>query len=444
MASDRGASCPPERRWSSTSSSSGPGLPGLAAAIRLKQLAAEAGSERFRRRAGEGLGGRRAHPVGRRHRSQGPQPAHPRLEGEGRAASTTEVAEDRFLVLAGRGALPPAQLPHAAADEQSRQLHRAASARCASGSASRRPSSASRSIRALPRPRCSTTRTAPSSASPPATWASGATASRPRTSCAAWSCAASTRSLPRARAARWPSSSSPEFDLATRQRAAEVRHRPQGAVAGRAGEAPAGPRAAHVRLAARFAHRRRLVPLPLRRQPRVGRLRRCTSTTRTRTSRPSRSSSASRRIPRSAARSRAASASATARAPSPRAAGSRSRSSSFPGGALLGCAAGFMNVPRIKGSHNAMLSGIAAAEAAFAALGAGRAHDRLDAYEESRAHRRHRARLEARAQRQAAVVALRHLARRRAGRPRHVAQHDHSGHRARLHAEARQGRLRDA
>ena len=53
----------------------------------------------------------------------------------------------------------------------------------------------------------------------------------------------------------------------------------------------------------------------------------------------------------------------------------------FPGGALVGCAAGFMNVPRIKGSHNAMLSGIAAAEAAFAALGEGRAHDRLEAYE---------------------------------------------------------------
>ncbi len=53
----------------------------------------------------------------------------------------------------------------------------------------------------------------------------------------------------------------------------------------------------------------------------------------------------------------------------------------FPGGALLGCAAGFMNVPRIKGSHNAILSGIAAAEAAFAALGSGRAHDRLEAYE---------------------------------------------------------------
>ncbi|HEX9882140.1 MAG TPA: electron transfer flavoprotein-ubiquinone oxidoreductase [Hyphomicrobium sp.] len=55
----------------------------------------------------------------------------------------------------------------------------------------------------------------------------------------------------------------------------------------------------------------------------------------------------------------------------------------FPGGALLGCAAGFMNVPRIKGSHNAILSGIAAADAAFAAIGAGRAQDRLEAYDET-------------------------------------------------------------
>jgi electron-transferring-flavoprotein dehydrogenase len=52
----------------------------------------------------------------------------------------------------------------------------------------------------------------------------------------------------------------------------------------------------------------------------------------------------------------------------------------FPGGVLAGCAAGFMNVPRIKGSHNAMLSGIHAAEAAFAAIAAGRAHDRLEDY----------------------------------------------------------------
>jgi electron-transferring-flavoprotein dehydrogenase len=55
----------------------------------------------------------------------------------------------------------------------------------------------------------------------------------------------------------------------------------------------------------------------------------------------------------------------------------------FPGGALIGCAAGFMNVPRIKGSHNAMLSGMMAAEAAFAAIEAGRARDVLEAYPEA-------------------------------------------------------------
>jgi electron-transferring-flavoprotein dehydrogenase len=53
----------------------------------------------------------------------------------------------------------------------------------------------------------------------------------------------------------------------------------------------------------------------------------------------------------------------------------------FPGGVLVGCAAGFINVPRIKGSHNAMLSGIAAGEAAFSAIVEGRAYDRLEAYE---------------------------------------------------------------
>jgi electron-transferring-flavoprotein dehydrogenase len=52
----------------------------------------------------------------------------------------------------------------------------------------------------------------------------------------------------------------------------------------------------------------------------------------------------------------------------------------FPGGALIGCAAGFMNVPRIKGSHNAILSGTMAAEAAFGAIEAGRERDVLDDY----------------------------------------------------------------
>jgi electron-transferring-flavoprotein dehydrogenase len=55
----------------------------------------------------------------------------------------------------------------------------------------------------------------------------------------------------------------------------------------------------------------------------------------------------------------------------------------FPGGALVGCAAGFMNVPRIKGSHNAMRSGMLAAEHVAEALKAGRAHDELAGYDAS-------------------------------------------------------------
>ncbi len=49
----------------------------------------------------------------------------------------------------------------------------------------------------------------------------------------------------------------------------------------------------------------------------------------------------------------------------------------FPGGALIGCAAGFVNLPRIKGSHNAVKTGMLGAEAAYRALAAGRAHDTL-------------------------------------------------------------------
>ncbi|OSQ51029.1 electron transfer flavoprotein-ubiquinone oxidoreductase [Marivita geojedonensis] len=52
-----------------------------------------------------------------------------------------------------------------------------------------------------------------------------------------------------------------------------------------------------------------------------------------------------------------------------------------PGVALLGCSVGMVNVPRIKGNHNAMLSGKAAAEAAYAAIQDGRASDELSAYE---------------------------------------------------------------
>ena len=53
----------------------------------------------------------------------------------------------------------------------------------------------------------------------------------------------------------------------------------------------------------------------------------------------------------------------------------------FPGGALIGDSAGFVNVPRIKGSHNALLSGMLAAEHAAAALAEGRANDTLEGYD---------------------------------------------------------------
>ena len=53
----------------------------------------------------------------------------------------------------------------------------------------------------------------------------------------------------------------------------------------------------------------------------------------------------------------------------------------FPGGALIGCEAGTLNTPKIKGTHTAMKSGMIAAESAFDALTKGRKHDKLDAYQ---------------------------------------------------------------
>jgi electron-transferring-flavoprotein dehydrogenase len=54
----------------------------------------------------------------------------------------------------------------------------------------------------------------------------------------------------------------------------------------------------------------------------------------------------------------------------------------FPGGVLIGCAAGLVNVPRIKGTHNAMMSGMLAAKAVHDALSENRMHDVLEVYED--------------------------------------------------------------
>ncbi|MFX8035959.1 electron transfer flavoprotein-ubiquinone oxidoreductase, partial [Acinetobacter baumannii] len=52
----------------------------------------------------------------------------------------------------------------------------------------------------------------------------------------------------------------------------------------------------------------------------------------------------------------------------------------FPGGALIGCSAGFLNVPRIKGTHTAMKTAMLAADAAVEAIVSQRQHDELSAY----------------------------------------------------------------
>ena len=114
----------------------------------------------------------------------------------------------------------------------------------------------------------------------------------------------------------------------------------------------------------------------------------------------------------------------------------------FPGGALIGCAAGFVNVPRIKGMHNAMGTGMLAAEHVAAALGAGRANDELVDYENAGAISAVGKDLLPGPQRQAAVVEVRHHHRRRARRHRHVVQH--AGLLAVRHPVARQARPQDA
>ena len=146
------------------------------------------------------------------------------------------------------------------------------------------------------------------------------------------------------------------------------------------GQARAGPRHPHPGLAARRRLGRRL-PLPSGERPGRARASSSRSTTRIPGSRRSRNSSAGSSIRRSAQfleggrrvsyGARAINEGGWQAVPK----------LAFPGGALIGCAAGFVNVPRIKGSHTAMKSGMLAAEAAFAAIAADRGGDVLDDYE---------------------------------------------------------------
>ena len=180
----------------------GGGPSGLAAAIRLKQLAAAAGREVSRLRARKGLRDRRAHPLRRGHRPARAERAPPRLAGSKGAPLDTPVTEDRFLILDrdegvphSELALPPLMNNHGNYIVSLGNVCRWLGA--AGRGARRRDLS-----RASPPPKCSTTTTARCAASRPATWASRRTARTSPTTSPAWSCTRSTRCSPKAAAAR--------------------------------------------------------------------------------------------------------------------------------------------------------------------------------------------------------------------------------------------------
>ena len=436
-------SCRPARRWSSTSSSSA--RPGRACRRDPAEAARRRGGQRaVGRRAGEGLGGRRAHPVRRRHRPHRPQPADPRLEGEGRAGRDGGDRGPLLLSRPRRRAAHP-QFRHAAADEQSRQLHRQPRqpvplARRAGDRARRRDlSGLCRRRGALRRERRRHRRRHRRHGR-----RQGRQADRPlharhgaqgqvhdhRRGRARLADQAADRQVRASSEGRQPQ----KYGIGLKE-LWEVR--PESAQA----RASCSTRLAGRSTTARAAARSSITTAPTWCRSASS----CTSTTTTRTCR--RYGEFQRFKTHPAIRD-------TFEGGKRIAYGARAITEggwqsipklAFPGGVLVGCAAGFMNVPRIKGSHNAMLSGIAAAEAAFAA------HRRGPRARPARRLRGARsctgpiARDLRRVRNAKPMLSqVRHGARHHALGRRHVAQHDAARHRPRLHAQARQARLRDA
>ena len=171
------------------------------------------------------------------------------------------------------------------------------------------------------------------------------------------------------------------FGLQDGPRAAEIRHRPERTLGTAAGQASQGAGGAWLRLAARERHRRRPLHVSLGRELLLHRI--CGASQLQQSLSGALFSEFQRAKTHPAIRkfleggkrvgygARAITEGGFQSVPK----------LAFPGGALIGCAAGFVNVPRIKGSHNAIRTGMMAAEAAFAAIGQGRANDTLEAYE---------------------------------------------------------------
>ena len=128
----------------------GGGPAGLAAAIRLKQLAARRLARGVGVRARKGLGDRRAHPVRRRHRPARARRAAARTGKRRARRSPHRSREDRFLYPHRAQRVPNPAAAAAAADEQSRQLHREPRQCLSLARGSRPKRSASKSIPGFP------------------------------------------------------------------------------------------------------------------------------------------------------------------------------------------------------------------------------------------------------------------------------------------------------
>ena len=343
----------------------GAGPSGLAAAIRLKQLAAAAEQRARRLRRREGLGGRRPYPVGRGVRAARARRADPRLARARRAAR--HPGGRRPFSAADRE--PRAAPADAAADGTITAITSSASAISAAGWRSRPRRSGSRSIPGLPPPRCCTTRPAGCAGSRPAIWGSARTASRPSAIQPGVELIgrgdAVRRGLPRladqdadpALSACATASTRRPMRSASRNcgRSTPDRHQP-GLVVHTIGWPLDG------------SDLWRLVSLSPRKPAGGGRVR-----DRARLQNPFLNPfeefqrfkthpairpffEGGRRIAYGARALNEGGFQSIPRL-------------DFPGGALIGDAAGFLNVPKIKGSHTAMKSGMVAAEAVFARLG---------------------------------------------------------------------------
>ena len=361
----------------------GGGPAGLAAAIRLKQLAAADSARSLGLRPREGLGGRRAHPVRRGHRSAARSTSSSPTGRTRGAPLDTPVTEDRFLILTRDKALPHPELAAAAADEQPRQLHRQPRQRVPLARASRPRRWASRSIPGFAA--AEVLYDDDGAVRGVATGDMGVATRRhaqarlPARHGAARQVHAVRRRLPRLAVAGTDAALQP----ARRRRSAEVRHRPQGAVGGRARTSTSQGLVVHSQgwpldcdtgggsFLYHFDDNLVAVGFVVHLNYENPYLSPYDEFQRFKTHPAIRATFEGGK--RLAYGARAINEGGLQSVPK----------LAFPGGALIGCAAGFVNLPRIKGSHNAMKTGMLAAEAAFAALGAGRAHDELADYDDA-------------------------------------------------------------